>query len=630
MSINKKDIRDLIKEVAIQHIAEKKNELFVSKLLTESKITNISDGYQTYLKECLNVGDTLIRELNDIYNGKLLLEKKGKNIDELTMTVGPNVGPTTDQNTTTSTQPTSQQPAPQPRITKPTFSTVSPQPQSTFGSTIPTAQQSAQQLIQQQPNPQPTPQTQQPFIPLIPTPQPTPQPIPQPAPAPAPAQPQATTPPPVPQSATTPPQATTQPQSGAAQPSVGGAQQPQSGTAQPPVPPVIPKEQQKQVIKQKAGAISKALTGFFDKIKKASGNIKATATDPAKAKKLLDDTIKKIAPSLPKDSKGTLDFIRQAVQKNPGYTNVAIGILVNASRIAGGPALGLPAGVATGMLLRTLAGTLKGEQIHHASLNAAIVTMTSLMVGQASKGVENIDGGITGHAADQAAQHGVDQAHQAVADQTAQHAAGIQSGIHTDNAWDKTDQPVVGQATAPQAVDQSQQAVAGHAADQTAQQPQSVDQTHQAETKPLATGRHHTQGWNVKNSDGTYGPTHRQLSAWNAKYADAQNASDIESEQNKPMMQQKVMDIAQKAGIQAGQGTQANFEGGVPTTINGKDVTQFLTPDDMQKVNYVRSIGRGMQRGMQQPVKESIIKLRKLIRECKKELYQERNFRSGC
>lgn len=311
MFISKLNISQLIRDVVRERVNHQNNSLFISDLLTESKITGLSDPYKSFLVECANAGDIFIKELNGIGQQILLEEAKNKKkkdkeeLEEDDPTPIPMSGNTPDW-----MQQRQQQ----------------------------DAQKAAQQAAKTKKRPSRSKK------------QPAPAPSTPPVTAPSPA-----TPPPAPATPTT------------------VQQQLPLGTS----------------TQQKAGGIANAITGLFSRIKSTGSTLRGAATDAAKAQKLLDDTIKKVTPSIPQNSRGMLDFIRKAVQQNPGYTNVAIGVLVNAAKLAGGPVLGLPAGTATGLLLRTLVGTMRGETIGQAAKKATYVTIASLGVGAAARGVSS-------------------------------------------------------------------------------------------------------------------------------------------------------------------------------------------------------------------------------------------------
>lgn len=59
--------------------------------------------------------------------------------------------------------------------------------------------------------------------------------------------------------------------------------------------------------------------------------------------------------------------------------------------------------------------------------------------------------------------------------------------------------------------------------------------------------------------------------------------------------------VAKRAGIQLTGHDTATFQGNVPTTINGQDVTKFLTPQELQSVDAAQHIKAAMQRVAQHP-----------------------------
>ena len=331
----------LLKNIIDDSVNKKYNEAFVRKFLFESKQDNVPREFQKFLRECLTAGDELIEELND--SKKRLVLEVGYGQPQQPATPGkPNLAsiiqkyrqPDVSGRFQTAVQGLKQRTQSNPQLA---------------------------QRVQQISAPKPAP-TQQPAA-GIPTAQPKPQ-----------AQQPAAAPPPLRMAPATQPQ----------------AQQPPAVPAQQPAAGAQPAAQDKQEKEKKAGMISKVISGFFDKIKSSASAVKGAVEDP----QMIDNAIKKLTPQLPQNSKGLLDSVKQLVEKNPGYTNVAIGILINVAKWAsGGPVAGLPAAAITGMVLRTLVGVLKGEPVGTAAKKAAIVTGVSIGAGAIGKGVSSMLGG---------------------------------------------------------------------------------------------------------------------------------------------------------------------------------------------------------------------------------------------
>ena len=157
-----------------------------------------------------------------------------------------------------------------------------------------------------------------------------------------------------------------------------------------------------------ANFLQSIITSALQKMEKSYSQMKTDFTDAKKQGSLMNMIYSKIGPSLKiarrkpdgtieyvNDSTGTgtLNWIKDFIQKNPKWTNVVVGILINVSKLASialaGSTVGisLAVGVLVGLILRALVGRLKGEDWKTAIKKAAIVTGVSLIGGSISKGL---------------------------------------------------------------------------------------------------------------------------------------------------------------------------------------------------------------------------------------------------
>ena len=118
-----------------------------------------------------------------------------------------------------------------------------------------------------------------------------------------------------------------------------------------------------------------------------------TVKDPKKLQKVMSDAITKITPILKGEDGKLISDIQELVKKNPGYANVAVGILINVAKMAsiglagasGGTSVAV--GAVAGIVLRTAVGRMKGEDWGTAAKKAIKVVGISLLSGAALKGV---------------------------------------------------------------------------------------------------------------------------------------------------------------------------------------------------------------------------------------------------
>ena len=115
--------------------------------------------------------------------------------------------------------------------------------------------------------------------------------------------------------------------------------------------------------------------------------------DPKQAQDALNKAIQKIKPVLKGEDGKYITDIQKLVQQNPGWANIAVGVLINFSKMAsigmagasGGTSVAV--GAIVGMGLRTLVGRMKGEDWKTAAKKAVKVTAISLLSGAALKGI---------------------------------------------------------------------------------------------------------------------------------------------------------------------------------------------------------------------------------------------------
>lgn len=150
------------------------------------------------------------------------------------------------------------------------------------------------------------------------------------------------------------------------------------------------------------------LTGAFQKMEKTYSQFNSDFLDAKKQGNAWKFIYSKIGPSMTvakrkedgtieyvKDSSGPgfLNWVKDFVNKNPKWANVAVGLLINGAKLAsvglagatGGASLAV--GVIVGLILRTLVGRLKGETWGVALKKAVIVTGLSLIGGAITKGL---------------------------------------------------------------------------------------------------------------------------------------------------------------------------------------------------------------------------------------------------
>jgi len=155
-------------------------------------------------------------------------------------------------------------------------------------------------------------------------------------------------------------------------------------------------------------SISAALSKYFNVINGLSKLKSKLST--TQAYKLLDNNLKKIAPSFKTNSiygDTNLDKLRQIAKNNPGWTNVLIGLTqslikwgagtaIVAGGVAGATAVpaALAASVICGIIMRTWYGVyIKKEPMATALKKAVIVALATLTIGSLVKGLTSMVSG---------------------------------------------------------------------------------------------------------------------------------------------------------------------------------------------------------------------------------------------
>lgn len=191
------------------------------------------------------------------------------------------------------------------------------------------------------------------------------------------------------------------------------------------------------------------LTGAFQKMEKTYSQFNSDFLDAKKQGNAWKFIYSKIGPSMTvakrkedgtieyvKDSSGPgfLNWVKDFVNKNPKWANVAVGLLINGAKLAsvglagatGGASLAV--GVIVGLILRTLVGRLKGETWGVALKKAVIVTGLSLIGGAITKGLFSYfkgGGFLDGAKSYFTGVPGADQAASAISDKTIDAKAAI-------------------------------------------------------------------------------------------------------------------------------------------------------------------------------------------------------------
>lgn len=157
-----------------------------------------------------------------------------------------------------------------------------------------------------------------------------------------------------------------------------------------------PQTQSPQAASKTESVVSTLVSNFGNKIEKTSNQFSNTTKDPKKLQQILNSSVAKLKPILKGDDGQYLTSLTQLVQKNPGYANFAVGILINLSKMASVGLVGasggtsLAVGAIIGIILRTAVGRLRGEDWKTAATKAIKVTGVSLLAGAALKGVVNM------------------------------------------------------------------------------------------------------------------------------------------------------------------------------------------------------------------------------------------------